>query len=150
MMSHSGAVGLVIPDVGEKGLDERMFQDVDILIHGAASLKQRRRACNRSAHRIQTATVSLPVEEFRREIESALRHYEKFIICVEKTPEDFLQSLRSLMEKAITAYETRGEGMRHGIALDKHVTIILSQTDGARPMCGIYFNLHSPYRKAKA
>ena len=38
--------------------------------------------------------------------------------------------------------------MRHGIALDKQVTVILSQTDEARPMCGIYFNLHSPYQNA--
>jgi hypothetical protein len=34
--------------------------------------------------------------------------------------------------------------LRHGIALDKQVTIILSQTDNDRPLCGIYFNLHSP------
>jgi hypothetical protein len=27
------------------------------------------------------------------------------------------------------------------------VTIILSQSDEARPLCGIYFNLHSPYQK---
>jgi hypothetical protein len=25
--------------------------------------------------------------------------------------------------------------------------VILSQGDGDRPLCGIYFNLHSPYRK---
>ena len=37
--------------------------------------------------------------------------------------------------------------MRHGIALDQHVTIILSQSDESRPLCGIYFNLHSPYQK---
>jgi len=36
---------------------------------------------------------------------------------------------------------------RHGIALDKHVTVILSQSDAERPLCGIYFNLHSPYQK---
>jgi hypothetical protein len=40
--------------------------------------------------------------------------------------------------------------LRHGIALDKHLTIILSQNDGARPLCGIYFNLHSPYQKQAA
>ena len=45
------------------------------------------------------------------------------------------------------AYETRGEGLRHGIALDNQVTVILSQGDGALPLCGIYFNLHSPYQK---
>ena len=37
--------------------------------------------------------------------------------------------------------------MRHGIALDKQVTIILSQTENEKPLCGIYFNLHSPYQK---
>jgi hypothetical protein len=37
--------------------------------------------------------------------------------------------------------------LRNGIALDKEVTVILSQGDGVRPLCGIYFNLHSPYRK---
>ncbi len=37
--------------------------------------------------------------------------------------------------------------MRHGIALDKEVTLILSQSDEERPLCGIYFNLHSPYKK---
>ena len=38
---------------------------------------------------------------------------------------------------------------RHGIALDKFVTVILSQSDEEqRPMCGIYFNLHSPYQKS--
>jgi hypothetical protein len=37
--------------------------------------------------------------------------------------------------------------LRHGIALDKYMTVILSQSDGPRPFCGIYFNLHSPYQK---
>jgi hypothetical protein len=37
--------------------------------------------------------------------------------------------------------------MRHGIALDQDVTVILSQSDELRPLCGIYFNLHSPYKK---
>ena len=37
--------------------------------------------------------------------------------------------------------------MRHGIALDKDVTIILSQNDCERPLCGIYFNLYSPYKR---
>ena len=58
-------------------------------------------------------------------------------------------SLRSLLQKAIKAYLNRGPNLRHGIALDKQVTIILSQTEkeGERPLCGIYFNLHSPYQK---
>jgi len=91
--------------------------------------------------------MTLQVEDFQPEIAAAVRHYEKFIVCIEKTPEDLLQSLQSLMAKAITAFETRGPGLRHGIALDRHVTIMLSENDGRRPLCGIYFNLSSPYRK---
>jgi hypothetical protein len=91
--------------------------------------------------------VTLQPEDFQAEIAAAVRHYEKFIVCIEKTPEDLLQSLQSLMAKAITAFETRGPGLRHGIALDRHVTIMLSENDGRRPLCGIYFNLSSPYRK---
>jgi len=58
--------------------------------------------------------------------------------------------LRSLMEKAIKAYQDRAPSLRHGIALDKQVTIILSQTENERPLCGIYFNLSSPYHKKTA
>ncbi len=78
---------------------------------------------------------------------AAMSAYDKYVICIDKTPEDFESSLMSLMAKAIKAYESRGANLRHGIALDKHVTIILSQTDSQRPLCGIYFNLHSPYQK---
>jgi hypothetical protein len=86
-------------------------------------------------------------ETFNREIAAAVKTYDKYIVCIDKTPEDFEVSLDSLMTKAIKAYKNRGEGMRHGIALDKQVTIILSQSDEERPLCGIYFNLHSPYQK---
>jgi len=84
---------------------------------------------------------------FKAEIGEAVRAFEKYIICLEKSPEEAEASLRSLMEKAIKAYENRGPHLRHGIALDRQVTIILSQTDTDRPLCGIYFNLHSPYQK---
>lgn len=84
---------------------------------------------------------------FKNEITAGVKAYDKFIVCLEKSPEDFEAALASLMVKAIKAYEGRGAGMRHGIALDTHVTIILSQSDSARPLCGIYFNLHSPYHK---
>jgi hypothetical protein len=87
---------------------------------------------------------------FRHEISEAMRAYDKFIVCVDKVPEQCEESLDSLMEKAIKAYQNRGPHLRHGIALDKHVTIILSQTDNDRPLCGIYFNLHSPYQKKPA
>ena len=91
--------------------------------------------------------MALQVEDFQQEIVAAVRNYDKFVICVEKTPDEFLKSLQSLMVKAITAFENRATGLRHGIALDRHVTIMLSETDGAQPLCGIYFNLHTPFRK---
>ena len=89
----------------------------------------------------------MTVETFKREISAAARSYERYIVCLDKTPEDFETSLLSLMDKAIKAYESRGAGLRHGIALDKQVTIILSESGEPRPLCGIYFNLHSPYHK---
>lgn len=89
----------------------------------------------------------MTVDNFKHEIADAVKSYDKFIVCLDKTPEECEASLRSLMEKAIKAYENRGPHLRHGIALDKQVTIILSQTDNDRPLCGIYFNLHSPYQK---
>lgn len=89
-------------------------------------------------------------ETFKDEIADALKTFGKFIVCLEKTPDECSSSLQSLMEKAIKAYNERGPNLRHGIALDKQVTIILSQTEGDRPLCGIYFNLHSPYHKRHA
>src|SRR5215472_16725280 len=70
------------------------------------------------------------VDTFKPELEEALRAYEKYIVCIDKTPDQFEASLVSLMTKAIKAYETRDPNLRHGIAVDKQVTIILSQTDG--------------------
>ena len=84
---------------------------------------------------------------FKHEMADALKAYEKYIVCLDKVPEDCEASLRSLMDKALKAYEDRGPHLRHGIALDRQVTIILSQTEGDKPLCGIYFNLHSPYQK---
>lgn len=92
----------------------------------------------------------MTVETFKLEIADAVKAYDKYIVCLDKTPDDCEGSLRSLMEKAIKAYENRGPHLRHGIALDRQVTIILSQTDNDRPLCGIYFNLHSPYQKKPA
>ena len=84
---------------------------------------------------------------FRQEIAEAMKAYEKYVICINKTPDEFEVVLISLLHKAIKAYEGRGPDLRHGIALDKQLTVILSQSDGPRPLCGIYFNLHSPYQK---
>jgi hypothetical protein len=87
------------------------------------------------------------VDTFKPEIAEALKNYDKYIVCLDKTPDECQESLLRLMEKAIKAYNERGPNLRHGIALDKQVTIILSQTDGDRPLCGIYFNLSSPYHR---
>jgi hypothetical protein len=86
-------------------------------------------------------------DTFRKEIVAAVKVFDKHVVCLEKTPEEFEAALNSLVQKAIAAYENRGLNLRHGIALDKQVTVILSQSDGPRPLCGIYFNLHSPYQK---
>jgi hypothetical protein len=87
------------------------------------------------------------VETFRQEIAEAMKMYDRHVVCLDKAPDDFEAALNSLLLKAIKAYESRGPQLRHGIALDRHVTVILSQNDGPRPLCGIYFNLHSPYQK---
>ena len=89
----------------------------------------------------------MTVETFKREIAAAVKAYDQYVVCLGKTPEEFEAALASLMAKAIKAYENRGPNLRHGIALDKQVTVILSQGDNPRPLCGIYFNLHSPYQK---
>lgn len=80
-------------------------------------------------------------------MEAALRTYDKYVVCLDKTPDEFRSALVSLTAKALDAYEKRGPGLRHGIALDQHVTVIISQSNGDRPLCGIYFNLHSPYQE---
>ena len=86
-------------------------------------------------------------DTFRQEIAEAMKAYDKYVICIEKTPEEFHASMVSLLTKALKAYENRGPQLRHGIALDRQVTVILSQNDSPRPLCGIYFNLHSPYQR---
>ena len=93
---------------------------------------------------------TVTTELFTREIVQATKAYEKYVVCLNKTPEEFEAVVRSLLKKAIQAYESRGPDLRHGIALDKQITIILSQSDGPRPLCAIYFNLHSPYQKQSA
>jgi hypothetical protein len=94
--------------------------------------------------------AAVTAETFRHEIADAMKIYGQYIVCIDKTADEFHSTLISLLNKAINAYESRGPQLRHGIALDRHVTVILSQNDGSRPLCGIYFNLHSPYQKASA
>jgi hypothetical protein len=90
---------------------------------------------------------NVTAQTFASEIAEALKAYDRYVVCIDKTPEEFQSALVSLLTKAIKAYESRGPQLRHGIALDRHVTVILSQNETQRPLCGIYFNLHSPYQK---
>ena len=90
--------------------------------------------------------MELSPSTFQNEINEAVAQYETFIVCLDKTPDEFEKSVMSLMNKAIKAYIERGPNLRHGIALDKEITIIISQTEEERPLCGIYFNLFSPYQ----
>ena len=80
---------------------------------------------------------------FKPETAEAMKAYEKFILCLDKTPEQCEASLISLVEKAIKAYENRGPNLRHGIALDKQITIILSQTENERPFVDLLQSVFS-------
>ncbi len=93
--------------------------------------------------------MELTPDTFESELQDALKSFDRFIICIDKTPDECRASLISLLEKAITAYVNREPHLRHGIALDKQITVMLSQCDKDRPLCGVYFNLSSPYHKAK-
>ena len=48
--------------------------------------------------------MDLTVETFEGEILEALKNFDKFIVCLDKTPEDCKEALVSLMDKAIRAY----------------------------------------------
>ncbi|MGB0578693.1 MAG: hypothetical protein ACPGVU_03225 [Limisphaerales bacterium] len=92
--------------------------------------------------------MELSVDMFDEEIAEAMKSFDNFVVCLDKAPDDCAVSLQSLLEKAIKAYMNRSPGLRHGIALDRQITIILSQVDATeKPMCGIYFNLSSPYHR---
>jgi hypothetical protein len=91
--------------------------------------------------------MDLTVDLYNLEINAAMKAFDRYVVCLDKTPDQFKASLVSLLDKAIKAYLHRAPTLRHGIALDRHVTVILSQTEGERPICGIYFNLYSPYQK---
>ena len=92
--------------------------------------------------------MELAPDMFGEAIEGAVSAFDRHIVCLDKSPDECRSSLGSLLQKAIDAYINRGSGLRHGIALDSQVTIILSQVDDQEmPMCGIYFNLHSPYQR---
>ncbi|HMO65879.1 MAG TPA: hypothetical protein PKE47_11785, partial [Verrucomicrobiota bacterium] len=83
----------------------------------------------------------MTVDTFKAEIAEAVRQYDRFVVCLDKPTDDFARSLRSLVQKAITAFETRAAGLRHGIALDRHVTVILSESGAGRPHRGVLGSL---------
>ena len=68
-------------------------------------------SCSAPVLRLIMPFMSLQVEDFRQEMAAALKSYEKYIVCVEKTPEEFLKSLQSLMGKAIQVFENRAAGL---------------------------------------
>ncbi len=92
--------------------------------------------------------MELSVELYKAEMAAALKSFDLHIVSLDKSPEECRASLESLVAKAIKAYETRTEGLRHGLALDNQITVMLSQSERDVPICGIYFNLHSPYKKS--
>jgi hypothetical protein len=94
-----------------------------------------------------TPPETLTADLFATELRAALRSYERHVVCIEQVPEETESALHSLLEKAIQAFQNRAPGLKHGIALNRQVTVILSESSGAKPLCGIYFNLHSPYAR---
>lgn len=92
---------------------------------------------------------NLTVDTFKVEIDKALDAYRKYIICIDKTPDEFEEIVQRLVGKAIKAFLSRKPDQRHGIALDNQITVIISENNGERPLCGIYFNLYSPHAKKK-
>jgi hypothetical protein len=92
-----------------------------------------------------TRMATLSVETFSSQISEAIKQYDRTVVCLEKLPDSFESTVKSLVHRAILVFNKRNEGQRHGLALDKYVTVILSQTDGPVPLCAIYFNLSSPY-----
>ena len=85
----------------------------------------------------QSYALNVTAETFKQEIAEAMKAYDKHVVCLEKTPDEFHRSLISLLEKAIKAYEGRGPQLRHGIALYPQVTVILDLATelGGPPIC---------------
>ena len=68
---------------------------------------------------LETLTVDL----FAPELRTALRSYERHIVCLEQVPEEAESALRSLVEKAIQAFQNRASGLKHGIAQPPHACL---------------------------
>ena len=96
-------------------------------------------------HAPKTEEINMAeLEPFAGEINQAVQHFDRFIVCLDRPPDHFLKSLLSLLSRASKAYQSRSEGARHGVACDSFVTVIISHAD-PKPLCGIYFNLYSPH-----
>ena len=94
--------------------------------------------------------MKLTPDMFEKEVSDAASAFDRHIVCLDKSPAECRSSLDSLLQKALDAYANREIGLRHGIALDGEVTVILIQVgDQKIPICGIYFNLHSPYHEQR-
>jgi len=85
--------------------------------------------------------------KYIKNIEEAFANYSKYIICLDKTPDEFLDSITRLAHKAKKAFDEREKCYKNGIAMDRHVTIIFSENpeNKDQPICNIYFNLSSDY-----
>ena len=74
--------------------------------------------------------MKISPEDFTQEIAEALLNYDKYLI-----------------QKAVKAYEDRGD-KKNGIALDKFVTVTITENGDEKPIINIYFNLYSSYVSA--
>src|SRR6202162_1317345 len=57
------------------------------------------------------AIMELQTEVFKHEMAAAGRSYDKFVVGMKKTPDEFLKSLQSLMAKPTTAFQNRAPGL---------------------------------------
>lgn len=90
--------------------------------------------------------MPLDIRQFLPEHDIAWHSFERHIVCLELTPPDYHKLIEQLLLKAIDQYEKLPPDRRHAVALDNSITVILTKTaDPDKPLCGIYFNLHSPY-----
>lgn len=88
--------------------------------------------------------MKISPEDFTQEMAEALLNYDKYLICLNKTLDEYAATLQSLTQKVIKAYEDRGD-KKSGIALDKFVTVTLTENGDEKPIINIYFNLYSFY-----
>ena len=89
--------------------------------------------------------LRVTIETFKKEIATAVKAFDKYIVSLEKSPEE-LRLPRSVMAEGARRLRELCPGMRHGLALDKQVTIILSQRHRA-PAEWHLFQFNCPYQK---